>query len=244
MDKNFKDKSVTRLGIKDIWNAYLVKRAKWTEQGNPIVKTTAISPPKEVVSYKTARSLDRLKRKDNPDYKVDAFIHFYIDDDQFDCKTTGLWAKPEEFFRIASHFAGVIGPDFSIYADFPKPIREFQIYKMRTFEFACAKRNIPIIVNARWGSPATWDITIDELPKNSMLAIGSVGSRLKYLENQYCFKAGLIQILETKSPHTLIVIGSANYPWFEEAKRRGVRVIQYDGDTARYYKHIKEVRND
>ncbi len=103
MDKNFKDKSVTRLGIKDMWNAYLVKGAKWTEQGNPIVKTTAISPPKEVVSYKTARSLDRLKQKN---------------------------------------------------------------------------------------------------------------------------------------------IGFANYPWFKEAKRRDVRVIQYDGDTARYYKHIKEVCND
>ena len=242
MNKNFAKNNAVRAGIKDLWNAYLLEGAEWTTNGNPVVETTASKPPRKVVSYRTAKEIDESRRKSEPNYKIEAFIHFYVDDDQFDCKTEGLWAKPEEFFRIASHFAGVIGPDFSIYADFPEPLRNFQIYKMRVFEFACNKRNIPVIVNGRWGGPATWEVTIEEFPENSMLAIGTVGSRLKYLENQYCFEAGFMRMLKTKAPHTLVVVGSANYPCFEEAKRRGVRVVQFDGETFKYFKKKKGVK--
>ena len=245
MKKDFTKNNAARAGIKDMWNAYLVEGAEWTTQENPITKTTALSPPKRVISYKTAKEIDKLKRNNKEhDYRVDAFIHFYLDDNQFDCKTSGIWIKPEKFFSIASHFAGVIGPDFSIYADFPKPLRDFQIYGMRTLEFACNKNNIPTIVNARWGSPATWSITIDEFPKNSMLAIGVVGSRLKYLENQYCFEAGFKHLLNTKHPHTLVVVGSANYSCFKLAKMQGVRIVQFDSDTAKHYKRRKDQQNE
>lgn len=244
MDNNFAKLHATRAGIKDLWNAYLLEGAEWTASGNPVVDTTAEHPPKAVVSYKTAREIYNSKRISEPDFRINAFIHFYIDDDQFDTKTEGLWAKPEEFFRIASHFAGVIGPDFSIYADFPPPLRNIQIYKMRSLEFACSKRNLPVIVNGRWGSPGTWGVTIDEFPKNSMLAIGTVGSRLKFLENQYCFETGFTRMLEIKTPHTLVVVGSANYPCFEAAEKRGVRIIQFDGETCKYFKEKKGDLND
>ena len=244
MNKNFLKGCVKRPGIKDMWNAYLHEGAKWTENENPIVKTTATSPPTNAISYRAAKNINKLMHKNEPNYKIDAFIHFYIDDDQFDCKTKGLWAKPEDFFKIASHFAGVIGPDFSTYADFPKPLFDFQVYKMRTFEYACSKRNIPVIVNARWGSAKTWKHTIDELPQNSMLSIGTVGSRLKYLKNQYCFEAGFKYLVETKKPHTLIVVGSANYPCFKQARKKGVRIIQFDGDTAQYFKNKQAGENN
>ena len=240
MNKNFTKENATRGGIKDLWNAYLLEGAEWTKNGNPVVKTTATEQPKAVVSYKDAKCIDKLKRKNEPNYKVDAFIHFYLDDEQFDCKTSGLWIKPEEFFSVASHFAGVIGPDFSIYADFPPPLRDFQIYRMRTVEFACSKRNIPVIVNARFGSSGTWDKTIAEFPEKSMLAIGTVGSRLKYLENQYCFDKGFARLLETKHPHTFVVVGSANYPCFKRARKEGAKIVQFDGDTCKYFKKRRE----
>ena len=100
---------------------------------------------------------------------------------------------------------------------------------------------MPVIINARWGPPSTWKYTIDELPTNSMLAIGSVASRLKYLENRYAFEAGFSHLLKEKSPHTLIVVGSASYSCFEKAKKQGVQILQFDGDTAHYYKQKQEV---
>ena len=73
-----------------------------------------------------------------------------------------------------------------------------------------------------------------------MLAIGSVGSRLKYLENKHMFEMGFLHLLEEKTPHTLVVVGSANYPCFDIAKRKGVQIIQFDGDTASYHKQRKQ----
>ena len=228
--------SIQHCKVKDIWNAHLVEGAQWTENENPVVKTTAFAAPTNVISYKDARTIYNSKIKQDPNFKIDAFIHFYINDEEFDGKTGGIWVKPDKLFKIASHFAGIIGPDFSIYADFASPLKSIQIYKMRTIEFACAKRNIPVIVNARFGSPITWNYTIDELPAKSMLAIGTVGSRLKYLENKYCFNQGLKRLIDVKKPHTLIVVGSSNYPCFEIARKRGVRIIQFDGDTCKHFK--------
>ena len=232
---------VQRKGIVDVWNASLLRGANWTSNENPSVTTTALAPPNQIISYRYAKKIQKKMKDIDPEYKRDEFVHFYLDDNQFDAKTSGIWARPDRLFEIASHFVGIIGPDFSIYADFPTPLKRFQIYSMRTLEFACASKNIPTIVNARWGSEDTWAYTIDELPKNSMLAIGTVGSRLKYLENQYCFEAGFMRMLDTKTPHTLVVVGSTNYPCFEEAKRKGVRIVQFDGETCKYFKERKKV---
>ena len=234
----------SRAGIKDMWNASLAQGASWSVNENPRARTTATVPPNDVISYKRAKELHKVLHCSNPKYKINSFIHFYIDDNCFDGKRSGLWASPEKFFQMASHFAGIIGPDFSIYADFPKPLKEFQIYKMRLMEFACIEREIPVIVNARWGSPSTWRYTIDEFPENSMLAIGTVASRLKYLENRHAFEAGFFNLLEKKFPHTLIVVGSANYSCFKQAKEAGIQVIQFDSDTAKYFKGKKAVNYD
>lgn len=50
-------------------------------------------------------------------------------------------------------------------------------------------------------------------------------------------------MLDTKTPHTIVVVGSANYSCFEEAERRGVRIVQFDGETCKYYKERKEASN-
>lgn len=229
-----------RKGMVDVWNASLLNGANWSKSENPVVKTTAQAPPNQVLSYAFAKKIHKKSKSKNPTYKRDEFIHFYLDDIKFDAKTSGIWAKPESLFEIASHFSGIIGPDFSLYADFPIPLKRFQVYAMRTLEFACATRNIPTIINARWGSEDTWKYTIDELPENSMFAIGVVGSRLKYLENRFVFESGLTHLIKTKHPHTLVVVGSANYQCFDDAKRQGVRIIQFDGETCRYFKERKE----
>ena len=77
-----------------------------------------------------------------------------------------------------------------------------------------------------------------------MLAIGTVGSKLKYLENQYAFNEGFEHLIDAKHPHTLVVVGSANYSCFEKAKAQGVKIVQFDGDTCKYFKNRKEVKHD
>ena len=103
-------------------------------------------------------------------------------------------------------------------------------------DHVAAAHSVPAVVNARWGGSETWQYTIDELPGRSMLAVGTVASGLKRLENRPVFEAGLRRILETKHPTCLVVVGSASYPVFEEAREQGVLVVQFDGETCAVHK--------
>ena len=64
-----------------------------------------------------------------------------------------------------------------------------------------------------------------------MLSIGTVGSGLRLLENRFVFDEGLRKLLELKRPRCLVVVGSADYPSFDTARERGVKVVRFPGET-------------
>ena len=225
-----------RKGVKDLWGASLVRGAEWTASGNPVVATTMAEPPRAVVGYREARHIHRERmRAGDTSYHVGALVHTFTDDQNFDGDREGIWADFDGFVELALHFDGAC-VDPSTNADMPEPVLRWQVYRMRALEHALARAGVPVVVNARWGGPETWQYTIDELPGRSMLAVGTVASGLKRLENRPAFEAGLRRILETKRPTCLVVVGSASYPVFEEARERGVLVAQFDGETCAAYK--------
>lgn len=229
----------SRHGIVDQWNARFVQGAKWTDQGNPCVKTTAVMPPSKVISWRQAARIHKENlRHGKVGYRCNAFIHTCIDDVKFDGKRAGIWADLSNFISVAAHFGGVACVDFSTCADFPEPLLRWQFYRIRVVEFALAQAGVPVIVNARWATRDTWSYSIAELPTRSMLSVGTVGSGLKLLVNRPTFDAGLREIVRTKEPTCLVVIGSKNYSSIREAENAGVRIIQFDGETASAFKKV------
>ena len=225
-----------RRGVKDLWGARLVRGAEWTASGNPVVATTMAEPPRAVVGYREARRIHRERTAvGDTGYHVGALVHAFTDDQNFDGSREGVWAGFDCFVKLARHFDGVC-VDLSTYADMPEPVLRWQVYRTRALEYALAQAGVPVVVNARWGGPETWPYTIDELPGRSMLAVGTVASGLKRLENRPVFEAGLRRILETKRPTCLVVVGSASCPAFEEAREQGVLVAQFDGETCAAHK--------
>lgn len=225
-----------RTNIRDLWNARLVRGASWTAKGNPVVVTTMKVAPGAVIDYRSARRIHRkCMAAHNYDYHVDALVHTYTDDQNFDGVRTGIWADSDSFIEMAHHFAGAC-VDFSTYADMPEPIMRFQVYRMRSIEYGLAKEGVPVIVNARWAGSETWCYTIDELPEHTMLAIGTVASGLKRLENRPVFESGLRRILDMKRPTCLVVIGSTSNRAFDEAREQGVRIVQFDSKTNAAFK--------
>lgn len=225
-----------RPGIGDLWNSGLYEGAVWTELDNPQTSTTAKESPKSVISWPGALRLHRRNvRAGNGDYHIDAFIHCYIDDQKFDGSRGGIWKNWKRFFEIAHHFGGILGVDFSVYADFPEPVKRHQFHKMRAIEHGAAFRGIPVIPNARWGTRETWPYCYDALPDQSMLSIGAVGSGLHCLENRPMFEAGLNELIRLKHPTALVVVGSDRYPIFEEVRKRDIEVYQHDGPTSAFW---------
>lgn len=223
-----------RTGCIDLWNAFMVKDAEFTTGTDmPMCFCSSTAIPTELISYEDAKHLHKMNSKNNPDYHVDAYIHFYIDDQKFDGKRTSIWQNPHDALEIIRHFSGAITPDFSTYADFPDPLKRYNTYRMRAFGTWLIHNGIPVINNVRWGTEETWAYCFDGIPANTMVAIGTVASGINKLTNRPLFELGLFTMIDRLHPHTIIIYGSSNHPCFKEIKETiGITIVTFPSKTS------------
>ena len=216
-----------RPSLKDIWwNAFMVKDCKeWDEHNIPFCRTLREEIPEDVIIWKQAITIYRNQIKKNKNFKCKAYICFYLDDCLFDT-VNGIWFDYNKAFEIIKHFGGIITPDFSTFADFPQTLKWWNTYRMRAFGFWCSTMGVNVINNVRW-SKDTLDICFRGIPKNSIVAIGAVASRLKELKNRGDFEEYLIRMIEELQPHTILVYGSTNYACFKSLWTSGIKIVTY-----------------
>ena len=232
----FKTSKITRSGLIDVWNAFMVKNAIFSENDIPLCSTTAKEPPVGLIRFDKAKTFHKKMKKKNPDYHVNKYIHFYIDDSKFDGKRNSFWLYPYKTLEIISHFDGIIVPDVSTYSDFPDPIKRWNFYRMNAFGYWVGTLGYNVISNVRWDINPKITYCFDGNPHNSMLALGTVASNLRYKVNYKPFASGIIRMVKALNPHTLIVYGSSNYPCFDEIRRMGVQIITFPSDTNQHFK--------
>ena len=222
-----------RVGCKDIWNAFMVKNASFSNHDIPYCPTYLPNGlPKKLISYEKAKQLYSLNRKSgNTHFKSDSFIHFCIDDQKFDNASNGIWAKPYNALDIIKHFAGIITPDFSTYADFPDPLKRYNTYRMRAFGHWCYTQGIPVINNVRWGTSETWEYCFDGIPTHSILFIGTVASGIKKIINRQLFVMGLTELIDRLHPKVIILYGSSNYDFINALSKRGITILSFQSET-------------
>ncbi len=226
--------NIVRKGLKDLWwRAYMVSGAKFTAHDIPCCPTTAVEMPSLLLTYKEALEVYRKeKRKGNKEFSNPAFVCFYEDDKDFD-SFKGIWFRSKHAYDVLKHFAGIITPDFSTYQDFPLPLKLWNTYRMRAFGFwfgtICGHA---VINNVRWGTPETYSYSFEGIPKNSVVAIGTVGGSPRRMIDRSRFEDGFAEMMRVLSPHTIIVYGSANFRCFKELEENGVTVIAFPSHTA------------
>ena len=215
----------------------MVEGASFDTHDIPVCPTTAKALPTKLVSWPEAkRQHKKAMRKGDKEYRVASFIHFYVDDIKFDGARSSIWLFPRQALEVINHYDGIITPDFSMYQDFPEPIKLFAVYRMRAFGHWIGKQGIAVINNVRWGTRETWDYCFAGIPKHSVVAIGTVASGLRKLENRPRFEDGLEVMANTLMPTTVIVYGSANYECFENLRHRDVEIIQFDSERSVAFK--------
>ena len=225
-----------RTGLQDIWNAQMLIGAQYSSHDFPLCPTTATEVPKALISYSEAKTLHNKEMKlGHTTYHHDAFIHFYIDDQKFDGKRSSIWLYPDKALEIIKHFSGIVAPDFSTNSDFPDPIKRINFYKMNSFGYWIGSLGIPVISNVRWGTEETWDYCFDSNPHNSMIAIGTVASRIHQLKNRPLFENGLFYMVELLQPHTIITYGSSNYGCFDLLRQAGIRIVSFPSQTSQAF---------
>lgn len=230
-----------RNGLKSIWwHPELVEGAIIDEIGIPFCPTTATEIPEDIITWEEAKIIYRKQVKNgNSKFKMNIFVCFYLDDYKFDT-FRGIWFSPKKAFEFLKHFRGIITPDFSTYSDFPLPLRLWNTYRMRAFGYASSCLGIEVINNVRGKPPEDFFYCFNGIEVNSIVAIGTVGSGLKHLENQEGFEFWLNKMVTVLKPHTVIVYGSANYPFFQKLTDQGIRIVAYESKTSRDWKRRKK----
>lgn len=233
------DNVKTRRGCKDVWNAFMVRGATFTENDIPICPTTAKEVPNDIITWEEAKAIYKKHRiKKDLSFRHDAFVCWYLDDHKFD-GLRGIWHDYKFALKVLKHFAGAITPDFSTYQDFPKPIKLYNTYRMRAFGYWLGINGIPVINNVRWGTPETFNYCFDGVEKNSIIAIGTCGGSPRRLRDRNRFDRGVDELVKQLRPHTIVVYGSANYQCFEKLKVQGIKVIAFSSETATAFERRK-----
>lgn len=223
----------TRAGIVDIWNAFMLVDASYDVHDIPFCPTTAKQIPKRLISWPEARRLHkRAIRRGDKEYRVSAFVHFYVDDIKFDGARSGIWLFPWRAYEVIRHFDGIITPDFSMCQDFPEPLKLFAVYRMRAFGHWVGALGIGVVNNVRWGTSETWDYCYAGIKKHTVVAIGTVASGLRKKTNVPLFEDGFFEMISRLKPSALIVYGSSSYDCFKTVEDMGIKVYQFDSDTS------------
>ena len=240
--KNLQEQNIMkkpRSGNKDMWNAHMAKGARFCAHDIPFCPTTAKDIPAAIITWEEAKAIykEHIAKKDY-NFKINAFVCFYIDDCKFD-GPRGIWHDYKQALKVLCHFAGVITPDFSTYQDFPEPIKLYATYRMRLYGYWLGVNGLEVINNVRWGTSETWRYCFEGIPLNSIVAIGTVGGSPRKLDDRKRFEEGLFKLVEVLQPHTIIVYGSANYECFEKLKEQGVTIVSFQSKTSKAYEGRK-----
>lgn len=106
-----------RMRTGQLVNWFLLDGLELTPAGYPV--TQALSLPFGVDHLIGFNELLTCKHPEN------AGVHFFLDDYQFE----RFWRMPERYLYALEKCPLVIGPDFSLYTDFPAPIQHWNHYR-------------------------------------------------------------------------------------------------------------------
>lgn len=203
----------------DIFNFKLLKNIEFTKNGFPLISGTDYIP-KKLISFNFAMTV-----KD----KKELGVHFYIDDYQFE----RIWNSPIKYTKVLSAFDCLIGPDFSMYTNFPKPLQMFSLYKQRLLMAYWQRLGLKVIPNVCWSSFDDLELCLDGIPKYSVIALSTNGCLNKDTKKDFlkCF----YKMKEILKPLKIIIVG--NIP--EELKNKK-EILQFNSFLKRFENLTKE----
>lgn len=134
-------------------------------------------------------------------YPENIGVHFFLHDYQFE----RVWNYPDRYIDMLKKFAFVLSPDFSPYADSPKAIQIYNLYRNRWCGRYWQECGITVIPTFTIGSMELFLTFCNGIPKNSTIAISTMG------EGRWGGFKQLLSIwqkmLDTLEPETILLYG-------------------------------------
>lgn len=161
-------------------------------------KVQAFSPGQLKCEFLIATPFNFALTETQPESKV---CHFYIDDYQFE----RIWREPNSYVPILKKFNAVIGPDFSIYTNMPKPQQIHNNWRNKVLMAYFQNQGIKVIPNVQWANQDSFDWCFDGLEPGGIFAISTNGCHTKQAKE--IFMQGYNKMLEVLKPQKIICVG-------------------------------------
>ena len=129
-------------------------------------------------------------------------IHFFLGDYLFE----RTWSKLIQTAEFLEQYKLVLSPDFSLYTDMPKALQLFNHYKKMYISKFWQDMGIKVVPVACWSDELSFEFCFEGMPKNSLIAISSVGV-MKNKENRHAFELGYAKMIEMLEPKQILWYG-------------------------------------
>ncbi len=165
---------------------------------------------------------NEFKVKELIPYRVDSnrngTAHFFLDDYRFE----RCWKNPDSQIKELEKYDGVLSPDFSMYTNYPKAMQIWQVYRNRWCTKYWQSLGMKVIPTVSWSDESSYDFAFLGIPKNSVVAIGTVGV-LNDDYSKHLFMSGFKEMLKQLEPKEILIYvnrlqeldGYKNIRWFE-----------------------------
>jgi len=155
--------------------------------------------------------------------KFDQWVHFYIHDKNFE----RLWNNPKQYLNLLKHYQGVITPDFSLYRELPLAMQIWNTYRNRALAYWLQNNDISIIPNIRWSDERSYEFAFEGIEQGGTVAISTNGC-IRNKTDRYFFKKGLVNMIESLKPDTIVNYSYTPDDIFDLCKEQGIEVIQIE----------------
>ena len=98
-------------------------------------------------------------------------VHFFLHDYQFE----RVWKYPDRYLEVLKKFAFVLSPDFSPYADMPKALQIYNLYRNRWCGRYWQEHGIKVIPTLTMGDTDLFKVFFEGIPKHSTIAVSTMG---------------------------------------------------------------------
>ena len=158
-------------------------------------------PTLEPCNYAPDKLIGFNEAKSAQDFN--AGVHFFIDDYQFE----RIWRNPKKYIEMLSKFECIFTPDFSLYMDMPLAMKIWNVYRSRLIGQIAQDHGLRVIPTLVWAGDDTLDFVFEGLPKNSTVAVSTVGV-MRDEEAIKIWQKGMKAALKALEPSQILFYGS------------------------------------
>jgi hypothetical protein len=199
----------------DYFHGNLAKGAKFCGSWDiPYVESSGIVPNKVISFSKAIKSTD-----------YDSWVMFY----EYDTAFQRFWNNPEKYLPTLKKYKGVVGPDFSLYGDYPLALQIFNTYRSRVLTHWLKCNGVCVIPNVRWSTEYTYQFCFDGLRQKDIVFVGSHGCS-KRSGDKHLFEKGLKEMIKRIDPAVICIYGTVSSNVSQLIESNKIKLIVFESE--------------